>query len=204
MSTIEFVKMWTCSQCGDPLGKKCVQCKKHPNRKPRIVEWYEFPKILRTCECASSVLIPCSRAGCTKTRWMNIKNTRGGLSRHETLFCSRQCNCIVQNLSKKTSVMVPCGWCAAPVKRKQSEIKALKNAYCRHDHYVMHMKKQHHEEKERARLVEKALAKMTSRSVSLQCEGACRGAITEHMNISRTMASCKPCGTTRSNSIAIR
>lgn len=147
MSSVKFIKMWTCSACGDPLGKTCVSCKKHPDRVPRIVEWFMLPPTVKTCECQESVMIRCQREGCTGTRWLNKMNTKHGMSRSASLFCSRRCNCLHQNVGKERRQIIPCGWCKIPVKRKQSEIRNFKNVFCRPDHFQMFMKKKRYEEK---------------------------------------------------------
>ena len=185
---LKFIKMWTCSQCGDPLGKKCRKCLKHPDRKPVVVEWFHFPKIVRHCECAKSVLIPCQRDGCANTRWVNNTNTRGRLYRYETVYCSRRCNLLVQNAKRKTAVTVPCGWheCGKPVLRKRSELKNFKTAFCRRDHYFMAMRKEEYDKKhaDRAHEEDQAFACVSSR---------CRGAVTDHKRTETALYACTRC-----------
>ncbi len=191
MSVLKFQQIRSCRQCGDILAKTCANCVKHPDRKPRVMEWYSWPKILKVCECTCSVLIHCQREGCPKTMWRNKKNSKAGLSRSETLYCSRACNCIVQNAAKKTRMTVPCAWCQKPVERKVSEVKNLKHAFCRPDHYHMFMAQKRHNEKEAMRIASRG----TDGRSLLQC-GKCKD-VTEHSEINDADARCSGCSTIR-------
>lgn len=101
---------------------------------------------------------------------------------------------MVMNAKVTTSVMVPCGWCSQLIKRKKSEIKNFKAAYCRPDHYQFAMTKKRHEEK---------LAKKTTEkdAMFLYCE-ICKD-VTTHTTESIDLAKCTQCETLKSSRISI-
>lgn len=172
MTTFKIQKIRSCVQCGTILGHKCKSCVSHPDRKPKIIELYDWPKILETCPSGDCIKIQCQRDGCHGTMWRSLTHTKGGKMRSESMYCSRRCNCLVLAREKDSRVEVPCGWCSSPVLRKRSQIKTFKAAYCRPDHYFLAIRKNKHEEKETEIAMEENLALM-------ECRGSCRD-ITEH------------------------
>ncbi len=194
MSELRFVKMWTCSQCGDPLGKTCKKCVKHPDRKPVIQEWYKFPPISRICECGMGASVPCQRPGCAKTRWIDRKNVKAGCYRYKHAYCSSMCSNTVLAESRKHRVMVPCGWCQKPVERTVSQAKNFAHAFCRMDHYQMWNASKAHKDKEEAK-------KAMSERALLECRGKCND-ITEH-ETKTDVASCLSCGAKRSHAFKV-
>jgi hypothetical protein len=160
-----------CVQCGGSLGTRCAACRENPERSERVVEYYDWPEILEVCPCKCSVRIRCQRPGCEKTMWRNCRNTRRGLSRSASLFCSPQCNCAVQNAAKRTSVLVDCACgCGARVRRTQHWIKQGMRAYANPSHYFAERRRlalQDAEQKRAARLEKERLRKAAKRAAEL-------------------------------------
>ena len=73
MSTFKVQRIRSCVQCGDLLALKCKTCLKHPDRKPRVVELYDWPQVLKTAECGCCIQFQCQLPGCTKTRWTCVR-----------------------------------------------------------------------------------------------------------------------------------
>lgn len=196
MSTLKIQRVRFCVQCHDPLGLKCRSCAKHPDREPKVVEYFDWPKILKVCECTTHVMIECQREGCGQKTWKQ-RHGSGGHAVNKTLYCSRKCNLWVQaqKMSRKTEVA--CDYCGAKLLRSPSSIKLYRTAYCHKECVRLSMIKKNHE----AREAKKAAAKLerdgTDGRALLQCEGKCRGEITEHREIRRGTAECGTCGQAR-------
>ena len=143
---VQYVR--SCRQCHAVLPMKCKACSIHPERRPVVIEVFDWPKILATCPSGDCIQIQCQRPACGGTMWRNRTHTRGGKMKSEKMYCSKRCNLLVQNSAKVTSVMVPCGWCDKPVKRKQSEIKSTRRVFCHQEHYFLSLRKSAHDAKE--------------------------------------------------------
>ncbi len=201
MSTFKVQRIRSCVQCGVVLGLKCKACVAHPTRKPKIVEVYDWPPILETCPSGDCLRIACQRPGCKKTMWRNRTHTRGGKMKYATMYCSQECNIAELARARDTRVEVPCGWhaCNTKVRRSASQLKNFKRAFCRPDHYWLALKKDAHDAKQaehRASEGEDGLSMM-------QCEGKCRGEITEHKQTAKHRAECLICRWERNSRIAI-
>lgn len=192
MSVFKVQRIRSCVQCGSVLSLKCKGCAAHPDRKPKIVEYYNWPTILEVCPCKCSVRIACQRDGCKGTMWRNKTHNPGGLSRSASLFCSPRCNCLVRAAERDTRVTVPCGWheCRKPVLRSRSQIKTFKAAYCRPDHYFLSMRKSAHDVK-----VAKIKAIEDTQIGLLHCSGC--NDVTEHTTPDTGLATCRACGVKR-------
>lgn len=200
MSPFKIQRIRSCVQCGDVLGLKCMACVKHPNRKPKIVEVYDWPTILETCPSGDCLKISCQRPGCVGTMWRSRSHTRGRKMKYETMYCSRECNIAALAKARDTRVTVPCGWhaCNAKVQRKASTLKTFKRAFCRPDHYFLTLRREAHDAREGKRLAEKG---DDGRSL-MECEGKCSD-VTDHIQAGRSLAKCVPCGTVRSTRVAM-
>lgn len=192
MSAFKVQRIRSCVQCGTVLSVKCKGCAAHPDRKPRVVEYFGWPEILQVCPCKCSVMLRCQRVGCANTMWRNKTHNHNGLSRSANLYCSKRCNLVTLNATKDTTVMVPCGWheCKKPVRRRAAMLKTFKSAYCRPDHYFLAMRKAIHDKKEDAKRA------MASLRVQVKaCYGKCRGEITDHELLPNGMFECAACHT---------
>lgn len=188
---VQYIR--SCKQCGTVLSMKCKACVKHPDRKPTIVEVYDWPPILATCPSGDCIQIACQKPGCTGKPWRSRSHTRGGKMKSAHMYCTRQCNLSMIALSKRIArVKVPCGWCRAPVERTESQLKLLKSAYCRPDHYFLFLKKAVHEAKQ-------ALKAETSPDRALLHCVKCKD-VTEHKAPSKGNAICLTCNGTRTQS----
>lgn len=192
MSVFKVQRIRSCTQCGVVLGLKCKACVAHPERKPRVVEYHNWPPILKTCECSCAVLIRCQRTGCTGTMWRGRTHNRNGLSRSAALFCTRRCNLIALNATKDTRVEVKCGWhaCGQKILRRAAQLQTFKNAYCRPDHYFLAMRKAAHDAREAARRDANAT------DVGLLYCAKCRD-VQEHATPKTGPATCGTCGARR-------
>ncbi len=188
MRIFRVQKIRSCQQCGDVLAQKCGKCLKHPDRAPKVVEYFEWPKILKTCECACSVLVNCQNPACNKPVWRFCKNSKSGLSRSQNLFCSRACSCRAQNRARNFQTPVPCGWCKKLVARTRYDVKTFKAAYCCRAHYFLARKKREHEEKEIHKAQEETRALLFCKT--------CRD-VTEHDAANSKMPACQTCKSRR-------
>ena len=180
---IKFQKIKWCVQCRELLPLKCAKCVRHPNRKPKVQDVYNWPPILETRDCGC-VRIGCQKEGCKNTMWRHTTSGRNGMCRKERQFCSR--SCAAQQYGKVIfkQVEVPCGWCKKKVFKRLSEIKTHANSFCSKACLFMFMRKDKHEKEESEN--SKAL---------LICDGPKhRGEITEHVVIKRDLYECVGCG----------
>ena len=200
MPVFKIQKIRSCEQCGDLLAKKCARCVKHPERVPRVITYYQWPKILAVCPCTCSVLIQCQRPDCTKTRWVNKTHSREGLSKSENLYCSRQCN-LMRLAAEKTKELIEvacfCG-CSLKVKRKPSALSPM--TFARPDHYFAWLRRTQFNRKQVAEASAKEAKAIEDRKIDQACEGRC-GKITTHLlassRLSENRAACLICGHSR-------
>ncbi len=191
MSVFKVQRIRSCIQCGDVLSQKCGACVKHPDRVPRVVEYHNWPPILKVAECGCCVQVACQNPTCSVKVWRTKKQSATGLSRSATLFCSKRCNAVTQNAARDTRVLVPCGWheCRKKIPRRASLLRTFKNAYCRPDHYYLAEAKKRHDAKEAARQTLDGGDVQT-----LACYGACKGALTDHKRLPNGQYQCPGCG----------
>lgn len=182
MSEFKVQYIRSCVQCGDILSKKCGGCTKHPNRKPRITEIYDWPPILATGPCGC-IQIKCQRAACGNLAWRS-RGHQSIMSRFKSAFCSRKCNSIANFENRKNRLTVKCAWhlCDTKIERKCSILKTFKHSYCRKDHYYLARKKMAYDITERQTV-----------SRSLYYCSKCRD-VTEQMNEAKRLR-CLTCNT---------
>ncbi len=199
MSTFKVQRIRSCVQCGDMLSLKCKACTAHPNRKPRVIELYDWPEVLKTAECGCCIQIRCQATGCVKTRWCNTKWNTQGKQPSKRFFCSIPCSSRTISSDRCKKQTVPCAYCTKPVSKKSYEVKTWTKSFCNKTCYAIYRAKAKHDAKEAVR---KALDGDGSEAL-LQCAGKCRGAITEHTATSKTTARCVPCGAVRDSRVLV-
>lgn len=192
MSVFRVQKVRSCVQCGDVLALKCGACAKHPERRPRVLEVYDWPEVLKTAECGCCIKIRCQLEGCTQTMWRNIKHNRAGKAASRGSFCSIRCSARSMAAARVTRETVPCDWCARPVVKKSYALKTWKKSYCNRTCYFLRRAKDQHGAAEAKRLA----AKEDSKLAMLECRGRCR-TVTEHTTTGASSAMCRACGTAR-------
>ena len=198
MSIFKIQRIRACTRCGDVLSQKCEKCLKHPNRAPKVVELFSWPKPLKMAECECCFLIRCQREGCAAPPfWRNMKSGgRQGLSRSQKLYCTQRCNLVSQNVAKDTRVPVPCGWCRKSILRRASHGRNFKAAYCLPEHYFLAMRKAAHKERESKKdLLDDPIVGM------LWCE-RCEQ-VREHDTPRNGSAICRSCKRTRNQKMMI-
>lgn len=203
MSIFKVQRIRSCVTCGDVLALKCKACIKHPNRRLRILDFYDWPPIIKTAECGCCIQFRCQAEGCPKTRWAYTKHDRGGKAVAQKFFCSISCSALTLAKSRTMRQMVPCAWDQKLVEKKSFAIKTWKQSFCNRSCYFLWRAKEKHETKERAKLVEKALENIQSKKMVLQCNGKCNGSATNHIWLSKSEAQCQVCKTTRDSRIKI-
>lgn len=192
MTTFHVQRIRSCSQCGDVLPQKCGGCLAHPDRKPRIIELYDWPPILATGPCGC-LLIQCQAPDCTNKRWRYpfLKN-KEGKSVAKTFCCSPKCATTIANSAKAKKIKVNCAYCEKLKEVWPSVLKARRNIYCKPECHYLHMRKMAFEAKEGQKIIETQMNK----AALLACEGSCKD-ITEHTEISRHKHKCNGCGAER-------
>lgn len=196
---LKVQRVRACVQCGDVLSKKCDKCKKHPTRQPRIIELYDFPAPLKVAECGCCILLRCQRPGCHVTFWRSTKNNAvKGKSRHATFVCSGRCRSITANAGRKTSILLPCGWCEKPVSRQPAQIPLKRIVFCKPVCWYLYRTR----EAARRNAIKREPSLLDPAAADLQCEGKCR-AITEHVEIAPNRYRCRTCSHVRSDVIKV-
>lgn len=200
MSMFKVQKIRSCQQCGDLLPLKCKSCTCDPKRKPRVIEFYEWPEILATGPCGC-IKIRCQAEGCTRTVWRDPKHYgKGGKAISKRFFCSIPCSARSMAAARCTRQTVPCAYCSKQVVKKSYALKTWNKSFCNQTCYFLRRAKDAHAIKEAAR-IDKA---GTDGRALLQCSGTkCRGEVTEHSSVSGNTAQCLVCATKRDLRIPI-
>lgn len=123
-----------CWRCEEPISGLCQRCAKDKDRRPRVVEVYDAPKIHKWCACRLSAWIECQvdpairPATCQKFMWKRIN--KDGTLDHKNHFCNIKCTTaqISANRTRKQEVDCSCG-CGRKVIRKAFSLKAWKYSY---------------------------------------------------------------------------
>jgi hypothetical protein len=144
-----------CVQCECPLPLKCARCVKHPNRKPKIQDVYDWPPILATRDCGC-IQIACQREGCTAKMWRHVPSAskRDGKCRYRNQFCSPRCSSIAGNAGRLNRKEVSCAECSKKLIRKAYNLKTWKHSFCGPKCRMIFYRKEMYESKERARRAE--------------------------------------------------
>ena len=181
MSVFRVQRIRSCVQCGSVLGLKCGKCVKHPGRKLRVIELFDWPEILRTAQCGCCIEISCQLPGCKKTIWKYIR-LRGKEKKSvaRKLYCSNACAARAAGLSIKTRVRVPCAYCGKIVEKQQWALKLRNYVYCKQECHYLHVRQLAFDAKKDAR--EKENRGQGSLAL-LECWNGCKD-ITEHVLIS--------------------
>ena len=140
---IKIVRVRFCDQCGDPLAKKCKNCLKHPERKLKVVELYDFPTPLKVAECGCCILLQCQRPGCSNTFWRYIKlRGKEKKSRARNFVCGTTCAAAVANSCKAQKVAVSCSYCGKVKQIQPSVFKLRRHFFCSSEHHYLWQQKQ--------------------------------------------------------------
>lgn len=184
MSVFKVQRIRSCVQCGDVLGLKCKNCIKHPERKPRVIDFYDWPEILKTAECGCCIQIRCQADGCGKLVWRNAKHNRGGKAISKAFYCSISCSARSMAMARCKRQSVPCAYCSKMVVKKMFSLKTWVRSFCNNTCYFLFRAKTKHEAKMAAKEDEEARA-------LLWCE-KCRD-VTDHDSTNLSKANCRPC-----------
>lgn len=172
-----------CVQCECMLAKRCLQCVKHPGRKPRVVEIFDAPPVIATNECGC-VKIRCQRPGCLSTMWRHPR--ADGTLGNKNHFHSPACVRVVTAQAKVAKrVTVPCSdGCGRTVTRPTSNMKAKNVFFSQLCHF-------------RWRVAAQAQARRAKDGADVQgfvCYGEeCRGAVVDHVRLPNGRYACVRC-----------
>jgi hypothetical protein len=195
---VQIVRMHWCTGCEKPLAPRCGGCKKHPNRKPRIVQLYGLPEVLKTAECGCCHLIRCQRPACFNTRWLHLTAKERTLLGLKNFMCSRACTVQTTADAKRTSVEVVCArpGCGRVRRVAQSALKASKHyIYCSQKCHFAHRAAQN---AARRRAEARARNGDDDSVQSLSCDGdRCRGEVRDHKKTASGRFQCTFCSTIR-------
>lgn len=198
MAIFKVQRIRSCVQCGDVLSLKCSSCAKHPHRTPRIVSYYDWPPIIKTCEAGDHILIRCQFTGCTAEPFWRLTNKgRGGRNVYSRCFCSTSC---FNRASKTKGREVPCGHCRKSVFKKLFSLTTWQASYCNNTCYFLARAKAKHGRMEAERLKRRECEEAEELRSLLHCT-RCNDVI-EHETIGKRneSARCRTCATVRSNS----
>lgn len=141
---LEIVRVRWCVQCEGPLPKRCSSCVKHPDRKPRYVEVFGSPTIIRMAECKCCAEISCQRPTCKGTRFERLDASRT-LKDTKNYFCSKKCTALITaeaKLAKRVHAVCSCG-CEREVVRPASNMRAQRVYFSQKCHFEHRVKMQH-------------------------------------------------------------
>lgn len=203
MSTLKIQFVRSCVQCGDVLSTKCKGCIKHPERQPRVVEFYDWPEILETNSCGC-IRIRCQLEGCSVTMWRyRQRNGQHGLPTSKNFYCSVPHSARAAGLGRVKKIMVPCASCSKPVQKKNYAIKTWKRSFCNRTCYFIFRAKERHSLQEKAVADRKMERCGTDGRALIECFANCkgRGLVTEHLETGRGVAKCTLCGTSRKTTV---
>jgi hypothetical protein len=193
MSTLHFQRVRFCTQCKEPLPKKCDRCLEHPERTPKVIELYDFPKILRTAECGCCVEISCQASGCSKSMWRHVnKHYKSGKWPAKTFCCSQRCAALTASMSRKTGMKVLCSCgCGQKIYKEMWALKMNRYVYANSEHCYKHRRQMAHDAKE----------EIETKVAYLQCLNGCVGdngdKITIHSFLGKQKYKCDDCGKER-------
>lgn len=175
METLRFQKIRACVQCEEILSLKCERCLKHPDRKPRVIELYEWPPILRVGPCGC-LLIACQAPGCRNTKWRYPRlHSKEGKAVSQTFCCSPKCAAKVAASTLKTSIEVACACgCGKKFTKQPAVLKLRRHVYFSQEHHYKHVRRMNFETKQK-----KLIIAEKDNLALLECWGGCRE-ITEH------------------------
>lgn len=183
MSTFKIQRIRYCVQCKETLPLKCLNCVKHPNRRPRVIERHDWPEIIKTAECSCCIKIRCEALGCVQTMWRHTGHVKGGKSMNKRFFCSKIC--FHRSIRNAQRVTVPCAYCRKLVEKKVS--RTWTHSFCHQTCYVLYRAKTAHQARE---------AKKKDNNLGLLWCHSCR-AINEHNTPRHGLARCMKCGAQR-------
>lgn len=192
MTTFKIQRIRSCTQCKSILPVKCEKCVSHPERKPTVVELYDWPEILETGPCWCCIRIRCQLSGCTNTPWKYVKlRSRTGKTTAKSLFCSHTCSAKAAGATRANSVKLPCSYCSKPVSKRPSILKLRRDVYCNHECHYLNVKKQTFELKQAKKLAEKVILEADENKALLDCI-KCKS-VTEHIEESKNQYRCLEC-----------
>lgn len=174
-----------CRQCEELLPRTCEKCKRHPDRRPRVVELFGVPPVLRTNACGC-VEIPCQRPGCPQTKWVHPR--ADGTLGFKNHFCSRTCTIAVTNAARKAKrITAPCSCgCGRTVTRPASNMRAKHVYFSQKCHFIHRVMM-----KARAR---RSYAEGDDSVQAFVCHSdRCRGAVTDHTKLPQGSYGCVRC-----------
>lgn len=147
---VQYIR--SCSQCGDVLPQKCEQCKVHPDRKPRIIELFDWPQILQTGPCGCCIQIQCQRPGCSTKFWRYVRlHSKTGKATSRNVVCGKACAIALAGSAKAKKVEAPCAYCGAVKTLVPSILKVRRHIFCNPSHHYLWVRKMRFEAIEAAR-----------------------------------------------------
>ena len=179
----------SCLQCGELLSRKCTRCLIHPERKPKIIELYDWPKILETGPCGC-IKIACQLLGCKNTYWRYPRlHYKTAKSVARNLYCSKKCSANAANIAKgNRAVKAFCSFCGMAKMVIPAILKVRQHVFCHSEHHYLFVRKKKAEAD-----YAKQVIKNVDNLALLSCEGNCRD-VTEHTMQTDCKYRCNMCG----------
>jgi hypothetical protein len=176
---------------------KCDKCIVHPERKPRVLEYYDWPEILATSACGC-ILIACQLPGCSQKMWRRPGHGRDGKPSSKGFYCCVDHSSKGTAAAKSKSVTVLCAYDGKPLLRKAYLVKQFKRAFCHHECRYLWLKRKESKRRDADLETLKREAAEDAMRQMLTCS-KCRD-VTEH-RAGKHEATCVGCGSKRSDAV---
>ncbi len=202
MSVFHVQRIRSCVQCGEILSQKCDKCQAHPNRKPQIIELFDFPPVLATAECKCCIKLRCQREGCQNTFWRYIRlHYSVAKARSRNFYCSSTCAAKASPATKSTSIDTPCAYCGKIVAKQPAILKLRRHVFCNPSHHYLFVKKSRFDADKGKKIIEREMEKQAL----LQCGNGCKDiTLHEEVGYTHTKHKCMKCGFVRSTTLIER
>lgn len=192
MNTFKVQRIRSCTQCHEVLPLKCKKCACSPTRKPRVVELFNWPEVLKVAECGCCFQFACQLPGCTGRMWRCVKKNQKALSVSRNLYHTKICAISAAHRAKENFEMVPCEYCRKPCRRTQFMLKRHAHVFCHGECYHLWRAKKKHQAMQE---------KDNPQTGMLHCRKC--GAVTEHQTPKVGKAKCLICETLRGQEISV-
>lgn len=174
-----------CTQCEEQLPTRCAKCIKHPDRKPRVVEIFDAPTIIKTNECGC-VGFKCQRNKCTAPGLVWRHPRADGTLGYKNHFCSPNCVRLVTaaaRVAKRVTLPCSCG-CGKMLTRPASNMRSK---------YIYFSQKHHYDHRVQLKAAFRRETIPEDVQAFVCTSKTCRGEIIDHTRVRAGVYKCVRC-----------